>query len=98
MRKIGVMLVSLAATVASPALCWCTSSLCSGTHTLTNFLAVYTGCQKNDGGSYVTANLQIDCSQTLASGSGTGSDTAAAAHQWVIIDNSTKQAVFTGQL
>jgi hypothetical protein len=95
MRRIGLS-TSLAVVIAGGSLFACSSSLCSGTHTLTGLSAVYTGCSKHSGGGYTTANLSIDCSQTLASGSGTGSDTAAAAHQWVIINQNTQQSVFVG--
>jgi hypothetical protein len=95
MHKLGFLLMSLALMLAGSSLLACTSSLCAGTHGLSAPGALYTGCTKG-GGMYVTANLTINCQQTLSSGTGTGTDTAAGVHQCVIIDQSTQQSTFAG--
>jgi len=77
----------------------CTSPstvLCSGTHTLGTLTALYTGCQKNSGGGYVDANLEVVCNENFGSGSGTALQTTTAQHLWAIINNTTKQSIFHG--
>lgn len=90
MKKTAVILASLTAMLGASAVLACSSHLCAGTHSLSGLSAVYTGCGKNSGGNYVTANLKINCSQTFSSGSGTAGQTAAAAHRWAIVNQATK--------
>src|SRR5579885_792163 len=50
---------------------------------------IYRNCSKNSGGQYVTAAGGYSAQFTLESTAGVAGETASAAHQWAIIDNTS---------
>jgi hypothetical protein len=89
---IGIMLFTVRL------LAQCGSSLCDGTHTLGAPSALTGGCQMNEAGAYVCANLEVQCNENFGSTSGAGSSSASAAHQITVYNNNTKQSILTGSL